>query len=138
MDYTQSAVKSQQARSEVPMNKLKFTLVFIGGLLAGIVATFIILGQMNILEYRDYALKSAREQVFIDSQLRANRERDLQSRTEANLPAIVLAIHNDEKLRNAADAPFVLRQVKDFYELNSIPVPAEIAGILNEIPPRSH
>jgi len=121
------------------MNKLmKYTLIFTGGLLAGAVAMFIILGQLNILEYRDYVLKSAREQVFIASQLRANRERDLQSRAEANLPAIVLAIHNDKKLRNAADAPFVLRQVKDFYELNSIPVPAEIAGILNEIPPPSH
>jgi hypothetical protein len=121
------------------MNKLmKFTLVFIGGLLAGAVSTFIILGQMNVLEYRDYVLKSAREQVFIASQLRANRERDLQSRAEANLPSIVLTIHNDKKLRNAADAPFVLRQVKDFYELNSIPVPAEIAGILDEIPPRNH
>ena len=121
------------------MNKFKkFTLVFIGGLLTGAVATFIVLGQMNTLEYRDYVLRSAREQVFIASQLRANRERDLQNRAEANLPSIVLAIHNDSKLRNAADAPFVLRQVKDFYELNSIPVPPEISGILNEIPPRSH
>lgn len=117
------------------MNKLmKSSLVFIGGLLAGAVATFIILGQMNLLEYRDYVLKSAREQVFIASQLRANRERDLQSRAEANLPGIVLAIHNDKRLRNAADAPFVLQQIRDFYELNSIPVPPEISGILNEIP----
>lgn len=117
------------------MNKLmKFSLVFIGGLFAGAVATFIILGQMNLLEYRDYVLKSAREQVFIASQLRANRERDLQSRAEANLPGIVLAIHNDKRLRNAADAPFVLQQIRDFYELNSIPVPPEISGILNEIP----
>lgn len=118
------------------MNKLKLTLVFIGGLIAGAVAAFIILGQMNILERRDYVLMSAREQVFIASQLRANRERDLQSRVEANLPAIVLTIHNDKRLRNAEDAPFVLRQVKDFYEFNSIPVPAEISGILNEVPSR--
>jgi hypothetical protein len=121
------------------MNKLmKSTIVFISGLLGGAVATFIILGQMSVLEYRDYVLKSAREQVFIASQLRANRALDLQSRAEANLPSIVLAIHNDKKLRNAADAPFVLRQVKDFYELNSIPLPAEISGILGEIPPRNH
>lgn len=120
------------------MNKLKYTLTFAGGLLTGTVVMFIILGQMNVLEYRDYVLKSAREQVFIASQLRAHRERDLQSRAEANLPGIVLAIHNDEKLRNAADAPLVLRQVKDFYELNSIAIPAEIAGILNEIPPPTH
>ena len=115
------------------MNKLKFTLVFAGGLLAGAVTTFLILGQMSLIDYRDYFLMSAREQVFIASELRANRERDLQSRVEANLPAIVLAIHNDKRLRNAADAPSVLRQFKNFYELNSIPVPAEISGILNEI-----
>jgi hypothetical protein len=114
--------------------KKKFILVFIGGLLAGAVATFIILGQMNYLEYRDHYMKAASEQVFIASQLRANRERDLQNRAEANLPGIVLAIHNDKKLRNAADAPFVLRQIRDFYELNSIPVPPEISGIINEIP----
>ena len=121
------------------MNRLmRFTLVFVGGLLVGAVATFIILGQMSLIEHRDYVLQSAREQVFIASQLRANRERDLQSRAEANLPAIVLTIHNDKKLRNAADAPFVLRQVRDFYELNSIPVPPEISAILNELPPRTH
>ena len=121
------------------MNKLtKYILIFTGGLLVGAVASFIVLGQMNILDYRDHVLKSAREQVFIASQLRANREHDLQRRAEANLPGIVLAIHNDKRLRNAADAPFVLRQVKDFYELNSIPIPAEIAGILDQIPPPNH
>ena len=92
----------------------------------------------NFLEYRDHFMKAASEQVFIASQLRANRERDLQSRAEANLPEIVLAIHNDKRLRNAADAHFVLRQVKDFYELNSIPIPAEISGILNDVPSRNH
>ena len=117
--------------------KKKFTLVFIGGLLAGAMATFIILGQLNYLDYRDHFMRAASEQVFIASQLRANRERDLQNRAEANLPGIVLAIHNDKKLRNAADAPFVLRQIRDFYELNSIPVPPEISGIINEIP-RNH
>lgn len=119
-------------------NLMKYAVIFIGGLVVGAVATFIFLGRMSVLEHRDYVLKSAREQVFIASQLRANRERDLQSRAEANLPTIVLTIHNDKNLRNATDAPFVLRQVKDFYELNSIPVPAEISGILNEIPQRNH
>ena len=52
-------------------------------------------------------------------------------------PEIVLTIHNDSQLRKAADAPFVLRQIKDFYELNSLPVPSEISGILNEAP-RNH
>lgn len=117
--------------------KVKFALVFIGGLAAGALLTFIILGRMNYLDYRDHYMKAASEQVFIASQLRANRERELQNRAEANLPDIVLAIHNDRKLRNASDAPFVLRQIRDFYELNSIPVPPEISGILNEVP-RNH
>lgn len=114
--------------------KSRFALVFIGGLFVGALATFIILGQMNFLDYRDHYLMAAREQVFIASQLRAHRERDLQNRAEANLPGIVLVIHNDKSLRNAADAPFVLSQIRDFYELNSLPVPAEISSILKEVP----
>ena len=114
----------------------KFALTFIGGLLVGAVAAFIILGQITF-QYRDYYMNDAREQVFIASELRARRERELQNRVEANLPEIVLTIHNDSQLRKATDAPFVLRQIKDFYELNSLPVPSEISGILNEVP-RTH
>lgn len=114
----------------------KFALTFIGGLLIGAVATFIILGQIT-LQYRDFYMQAAREQVFLASELRANRERELQNRIEAGLPEIVLTIHNDSQLRKAADAPSVLRQVRDFYELNSLPVPSEISGILNEVP-RNH
>ena len=114
----------------------KFALTFIGGLVVGAVATFIILGQIT-LQYDYYFMNGAREQVFIASELRAKRERELQNRVEANLPEIVLTIHNDSKLRKAADAPFVLRQIKEFYELNSLPVPSEISGILNEAP-RNH
>ena len=114
----------------------KFALTFIGGLLVGAVATFIILSQIT-LQYRDFYMQVAREQVFIASELRAKRERELQNRIETNLPEIVLTIHNDKQLRKATDAPFVLRQIKDFYELNSLPVPSEISGILNEVP-RNH
>lgn len=114
----------------------KFALTFIGGLLVGAVAMFIMLSQIT-LQYRDFYMQVAREQVFIASELRAKRERELQNRIETNLPGIVLTIHNDKQLRKAADAPFVLRQIKDFYELNSLPVPSEISGILNEVP-RNH
>ena len=116
---------------------IKFTLTFIGGLLAGAVATFLILGRMNLLEYRDYYLQGASEKAFIASELRANRERQLQDRVEAGLPEIVVAIHSDSRLRKAPQAPRVLRQIRDFYELNSLPVPTEISGILNEVP-RTH
>jgi hypothetical protein len=123
---------------EVAMRKwIRVSLIFIGGLVAGTLLTFFILGQINYLQYRDYIMMAAREQIFIASELRAHRESDLQNRAEANLPQIVLAIHNDKKLQKATDAPLVMRSVRDFYELNGVPIPAEIAGILNAMP-RDH
>ena len=114
----------------------KFALTFIGGLLVGAVAGAVILSQIT-LQWDDFYMQGASEQVFLASELRAKRERELQQRIEAGLPEIVLAIHNDSQLRKAAAAPSVLRQIRDFYELNSLPVPAEISGILNEVP-RNH
>lgn len=114
----------------------KFALTFSSGLLVGAVATFIFLG-LTTLQYDDYFIIGARHQIFIASELRANRERELQNRVEANLPEIVLAIHHDSRLRKADDGQSVLLQIKDFYELNSLPVPSEISGILNEVP-RKH
>lgn len=114
--------------------RIKFTLTFVAGLLAGAVAMFLILGNISRLEYRDYYILAAREQAFIASELRANRGSELQARVEANLPDLVVNIHNDDRLRNAPQAEFVLRQIRDFYQLNSLPVPAQISGILIDIP----
>ena len=118
-------------------NKINASLVFAGGLVVGALATFIILGQLSYLRYADFFVTSAREQVFIASELRANRERELQHRAEANLPTLVLSIHNDRKLQSASGAQSVLRSVRDFYEVNSLPIPAEISGILSNMP-RDH
>jgi hypothetical protein len=115
-------------------NSIKLTLLFAGGLIVGAVATFVILGQMSLMDYRNYYLSAAREQVLIASELRAKREQALQSRAEANLPEIVLAISRDERLQKTADAPVVLRQIRDFYAANSIPVPAEISSVLKDLP----
>ena len=117
---------------------IKLSLIFVGGLIGGVLLTFIILGQINYLQYRDYVMMAAREQIFIAWELRGHRAEELQQRAEANLPQIVLAIHNDRKLQKAADAPSVMRSVRDFYELNHVPVPAEISGILNALPPGDH
>ena len=112
---------------------IDLTMIFVGGLLVGAVFTFFILARLTF-QYSDYYMQAASEQVFIASELRANRNRELQGRVEANLPAIVLTIHNDRQLRNSSGAPAVLRQIRDFYEINSLPVPTEISGILNEVP----
>ncbi|HKP81711.1 MAG TPA: hypothetical protein VJT69_06825 [Pyrinomonadaceae bacterium] len=114
----------------------KFALTFIGGLLIGAVATFIVLGQITF-QYRDYYMNAAHEQVFIASELRAKREHELQNRIEAGLPEIVLTIHNNSQLRKSAGAPSVLRNIRDFYEVNALPIPSEISGILNDVP-RNH
>jgi hypothetical protein len=115
-------------------NKIKVLLVFTGGLLVGVLSTLIILGQISYLQYRDYFMMAAREQIFIARELRANRERDLQERVEANLPQMVLALHNDKRVKSAPGARSVLREVKDFYEMNSLPIPVEISGILSDVP----
>ena len=115
-------------------NKIKLSLVFAGGLILGALSTFIILGQISYLGYRDYFMMSAREQTFIASELRANRQRELQDRAEANLPDIVLAIHKDKKLRTASGAGSVLREIRGFYERNSLAIPGEISGILGDVP----
>ena len=115
-------------------HRIKFALTFLAGLLAGAVATFLILGQVSRLEYRDYYMLAAQEQAFIASELRANRGNELQARVEANLPDLVVNIHNDKRLRNAPQAALVLRQIRDFYALNSLPVPDKISGILKDIP----
>ena len=127
------------AAKGVGMKKvIKVSLIFIGGSLMGSLLTFVVLGQLSYLQYRDYVMKAAREQVFIASQLRGQRAEELQKSAEANLPEIVLAIHNDRQLQKARDAPLVMREVRDFYELNNVPVPAKISGILSALPPRQY
>ena len=117
---------------------IKVSLVFIGVSLMGSLLTFVVLGQLSYLQYRDYVMKAAREQVFIASELRGQRAEELQKSAEANLPEIVLAIQNDRQLQKARDAPLVMREVRDFYELNGVPVPAKISGILSALPPRQY
>ena len=45
------------------------------------------------------------------------------------------AIHKNKELRDASNAQRALWRVKQFYVMNSIVVPGEIAGILNDLPP---
>ncbi|MEK6284044.1 MAG: hypothetical protein AABN95_27205 [Acidobacteriota bacterium] len=116
--------------------QIKVALIFVGGLLVGALSTFIIMGQLNYLTYQDFYMMSAREQTHIAWELRTNRQSELQKRAEANLPGIVLAIHNDRRLRSADEAQLVLRGIKDYYEMNSLSTPSEISVILSEVPRR--
>jgi hypothetical protein len=118
-------------------NKIRLSLVFTGGLLIGALSTFLLLGQVSYLQYRDYFLMTAREQIFVAWELRGNRERALQGRVESNLPHLVLALQNDKRVKSAPEAQSVLREVREFYEMNSLPIPAEISAILSNVP-RNH
>lgn len=115
-------------------NKIKGSLIFTVGLVVGALLSLIILGQLNYLRYADFFVMSAREQVFIASELRANRGRELQHRAEANLPTLVLSIQKSRKLQSASGTQSVLRSVRDFYEINSLPIPTEISEILSDVP----
>lgn len=117
-------------------NKTKTGLIFMVGLLVGALATFIIFGKMNQRLYaRSYA-HSVIEQAFLATELRAHRQDELQKRIEANLPSAVLGIHQHKVLQSVPESQTALRSVKDFYVINAVPFPKEIANILNDLSPK--
>ncbi len=112
----------------------KTGLIFMVGLLVGAFAAFIILGKMSQRQFaRSYTI-SVMDKAFVATELRAQRQVELQKRIEANLPGYVLAIHQNKELQSVPESLTALRSVKDFYEMNGVPVPKEIASILNELP----
>lgn len=114
-------------------NRAKVGLIFGIGFLLGAFGAFIVLGKINQQMYaRSYAL-SVIEQTFLATELRAHRQEALQERIERNLPTAVLAIHQHKDLRSAPESQTALRAVKDFYEMNGVPVPKEIASILSDL-----
>lgn len=114
-------------------NNIKAGLLFVAGLLVGAFASFIILGRISQEMFaRSYA-QSVIEQAFLATELRAHRQDDLQKRIEANLPGAVLAIHQHKHLQVVPESRTALRSVKDFYEMNAVPMPKEIASILNDL-----
>jgi hypothetical protein len=114
-------------------NKVKAGLLFMVGLIVGALVSFLILGRMSQQMYaRSYAI-SVIEQAFLATELRAHRQDELQKRIEGNLPSAVLNIHQHKHLQGVPESQTALRSVKHFYEMNAVPVPKEIVGILNEI-----
>ena len=116
-------------------SKAKMVAIFIAGLLIGAVVTFVLAGKANQRLWARCVATGVMEQAFIATELRTHREDDLQLRAEANLPPAVLAIHQHKELQTVPESQAALRAVRDFYELNSVPVPTEIAGILNGLAP---
>jgi hypothetical protein len=120
------------------MIKIKIGLVFVAGLVLGTLVTFVIAGKANQRLWARCVATGVMEQAFIATELRTQRQDDLQRRAEANLVPAVLAIHQHKELQSVPESDSALHAVKDFYEMNAVPIPQEIAGILNEFPSRAH
>jgi hypothetical protein len=118
------------------IKKLKVPLVFIAGLILGVIVTFVIAGKANQRLWARCVTTGVMEQAFIATELRTNRQDDLQKRAEANLVPAVLAIHQHKELQSVPESDSALRAVRDFYEMNGVTIPQDIAGILHELPAR--
>jgi hypothetical protein len=119
----------------VMRNNVKISAMFVVGLLIGALVTFTIIGKANQRLWARCVATGVMEQAFIATELRNRRQDDLQRRAEANLPPAVLAIHEHKELQSVPESQTALRAVKDFYDMNSVPVPSEIATILNDVAP---
>lgn len=102
-------------------NKGKLVLMFLGGLLVGALATFIITGKASQRMWARCVATSLMEQAFIATEIRTGRQADLQQRAEANLPAGVLAIHQHRELQTVPESQSAFCAVKAFYEINKYP-----------------
>lgn len=114
---------------------VKQVLNFLGGLFIGALLIFIIMVREHQKEYANSYTLSVMEKAFEATELRAHRQDELGKRIEAMLPEGVLAIHRHKEMLNAPYAQPALRAVKNFYEVNSLPIPPEISDILNSLPP---
>ena len=118
------------------MNRgLKVFLIFSGGFLFGVLITFTIIGKITQSQFAERYSLGLIEQAMLATQLRANKQNEISEMIESRLPSYVLAISQNEELRDSANSQEALWHVKNFYEANSISVPIEISEILNNLPP---
>ncbi len=115
-------------------SRVKQLLIFLGGLFVGALVVLIIMGRVSQQQYANSYTLSVMEKAFEATELRAHRQDDLGKRIEAMLPSGVMTIHQHKEFQNAPYGMTALRTVKNFYEVNSLPIPPEISDILNSIP----
>jgi len=115
--------------------KVKALLIFVAGAVLGSVTTFVAIGKITQRQFGVRYSTEVIEQALLAMELHANRQEEVSKRIEARLPSYVLAVHRNKELRDAPNAQTALWRVKEFYAVNSIPVPDEVSGILNDLPP---
>jgi hypothetical protein len=116
-------------------NKLIVLLIFTLGFTLGVLAAFIFVSKINQRQFAERYALDVIEQASLGTELRANRQVDVTRRIEENLPGYVLAIQHHKELQSTPRARIALRRVKDYYDVNSLPIPNDIADVLNSLPP---
>ena len=101
------------------MKKITMGLMFVGGLLLGTLVTFIIAGKTNQRLWARCVATGVMEQAFIATELRTQRQDDLQQRAEANLVPAVLALHQHKELQSVPESQNALLPGKRWPSLHS-------------------
>lgn len=114
--------------------KTKFAVTFGCGFLAGaIVVGGLVVWRYTIM-FRQFHLTQVAGQVYSVREIYAGRSKQLGEQIVQSLPQYVLAV--DQLFGKNQKRLGILWQTQRFYEENSIPVPENIAGILESLPPR--
>ena len=107
--------------------------IFIAGLAIGFLSGLLVPRTQLWSEVSDQYAFDVVEQVTLASELRAGQHDQIRDRIESMLPAYVLALHRNPRMRSSQTVD-PLSIVKSYYTNHQVPIPDEIRAILNEVP----
>ena len=113
--------------------KAILAVIFIAGLAIGLLAGLLVPRPQLWSEFSDQYAFDVVEQVTLASELRAGQHNQIRERIEAKLPAYVLALHRNPRMRSSQTVD-PLSVIKSYYTNHQVPIPDEIRAILNEVP----
>lgn len=114
--------------------KIKLFLSVLAGFVLGVIATGFVVKQTTVKVFENQYLASVMDQANVALHIRAGKQMTLLTNIETALPSYVLAV--DHEFRGHDGSTNALWMVKAYYERNAIPVPPEIKGILDSLPPK--
>lgn len=114
--------------------KTKVFLSILAGFVLGVLAMWFVVKQTTVKVFANQYLIGVMDQANVALHIRAGKQMELLTNIEAALPSYALAI--DDGFRGHAGSTNALWMVKAYYERNGIPIPPEIKGILDSLPPK--
>ncbi len=118
------------------MNKLKYLLIFVLGLILGCGITVVIVGKILQRQDADKYSMLLMDQAYLLKEIHLEREDEIAKRIEHNLPTYVLAINQNEELKNSELTQEALWSVKSFYDCSKKEIPKNISEIMRKLPPQ--